>query len=103
MTNNSNSGNIVKIPPTTVDPNFFLPPGVVEFTYAFNDDTTMAESDPNLVVGEAEKVVLRPPNYIVIVSQTLRLMSSGQTNVDVVIDTEDVPGMSNYEVRISKA
>ena len=103
MTNNSNSGNIVSIPPTTIDPNFFLPPGVVEFRYAFNDNTRMSEADPNAVVGAGEKIVLRPPNYITIVSQTVKQLAGGQTNVDVVIDTENVPGMSNYEVRISKA
>jgi len=46
---------------------------------------------------------LYPPGTVNIVSQTVRITSGGQYVVDVVVDVVDsVPGISSYDIRLTK-
>lgn len=51
--------------------------------------------------GEVDK--LPTPQTLTIVSQTIRIAPDGSSLVDVVIEVEDIPGVSNYDVRVTKA
>lgn len=51
--------------------------------------------------GESD--MLPTPQFIEIVSQTIRIAPDGSSMVDVVINVEDIPGVTNYDVRVTKA
>lgn len=51
--------------------------------------------------GESDK--LPTPQTMTIISQTIRIAPDGSSLVDVVIEVEDIPGVPNYDVRITKA
>lgn len=109
--------NIASVQPKVLDPNFFLPPGVVDLRYVNDQDTdglypdddpteavdpdTGENTDGDINVGDVN-TALAPPANITIISQTVRPVSGGSYVVDVVIDVEDVPGVTNYETRLSK-
>lgn len=67
--------------------------GDAVYTPPTND--TPAES------GEID--MLPTPQTIEIVSQTIRIAPDGSSLVDVVIKVEDIPGVTNYDVRVTKA
>lgn len=46
---------------------------------------------------------LPTPQTLVIVSQTIRIAPDGSSLVDVVVEVEDIPGVTNYDVRVTKA
>lgn len=50
--------------------------------------------------GESDK--LPTPQTVTIISQTIRIAPDGSSLVDVVIEVEDIPGVTNYDVRITK-
>lgn len=112
----------------TVDPNFNLPPGVVDLGYTNPDDKTdpslERSSDTGEVVvfeydelglgiddtdlsaeGEANNLSngLMPPDYVSVISQVMRQTSDGRYVVDIILDVEDIPGATNYEVGLTKA
>lgn len=106
---------------TLIDPAFPIPKGAEdEFVYTetpgdefydpeddslFYDELVDAGSD--LVeyyeedFGEAEDV-LDIPDEFTIISQTVRRAPGGYQVIDVVIQTEDIDGAINYEVRVTK-
>lgn len=111
--------NVVNSQPVVLDPNFFLPPGVVDARYINDEDTaglydnndpTGTDSDTTEVVDDSTTDTpivetpntIQPPANITIVSQTVRAVADGRYVVDVVIDVEDVPGISTYETRLTK-
>lgn len=47
--------------------------------------------------------MLPTPQTITIISQTIRIAPDGSSLVDVVIEVEDIPGVTNYDVRVTKA
>lgn len=120
--------NVAQSSPTTLDPNFFLPPGVVDLRYINEEDVSDSMNDVSvdpsagdtldeiggavIDVGDGEVLptdgqpttnYLQAPSTMSIVSQTVKVAPDGRFVVDVVIDVEDVPGAANYEVRLSKA
>lgn len=109
----------------TVNPNFDLPPDLINLRYENIEedyDNVFAQRD-----SEVEAVVeyedfygdessdeygsepdgtgtgIRPPDYISIVSQVARQTTDGRYVVDVIIDVEDLPNVLGYEVGITKA
>jgi hypothetical protein len=107
--------NVVNKQPVVLDPNFFLPPGVVDVRhvndtetdglYSDESDDTIAEGDvesPVDSVVDGNNDVLQPPGEITIVSQTVKVADDGKFAVDVVIDVEEIPGVTNYETRLTK-
>lgn len=109
--------------PIEIDPNFFLPPSIVDARYA--DTTTRKPSDSTGGtpggVGQVDTVVQTPdtpevspiptqtgpvaiPSDITIVSQTVRMSDDGSWVVDVVLDVQPDDGATvNYEARVMLA
>lgn len=104
-----------------IDPRFFIPPNVTGLNYK---SETQPTSDVPVQDGEVDAVAdyvvsdeviedseapieqqdedrLLPPDYVTIVSQTSRITPGGMV-VDVVIDVEDAPRVSQFEVRVTK-
>lgn len=106
-----------------IDPNFFLPPNVVDMRYVDleeADSNTMRDSEGEVVgasydeVSNAEfeaiptgsqdssETMLPTPDSVSLVSQEVRVTADGKIVVDVVLDVADISGAVNYEVRMTK-
>jgi hypothetical protein len=55
--------------------------------------------EPGIVPGSGP---LSPPSSFNIISQELKMGASGGAVVDVVFETDDIIGATNYEIRITK-
>ena len=110
----------------TVDPNFSLPPGVADFQYINPDDSTdpaleRSETTGEVIAFEYDEIwlgddsesnddgdsnnpstQLLPPDYVTVVSQIMRQTSDGRYVVDVILDVEDIPGVTGFEVGLTK-
>lgn len=60
-------------------------------------------TNDDIPVESGETDALPTPQFIEIVSQTIRIAPDGSSLVDVVINVEDIPGVTNYDVRVTKA
>lgn len=117
-----NSNQIIKKPDVVIDPNFFLPPGVVDARYpneievttdeitdvVDTDDILDADSDTTLDEPEEtgednDTVILYPPDTVIVVSQTIRFDGSGKQVVDVILEVPDVQDSIQVDVRMTKA
>lgn len=114
-----NSNQVIKKPDVVIDPNFFLPPGVVDARYPNDEETDQAEVDEvtdaedaseDIVYYEAPEndedndvTTLYPPDSVVVVSQTIRTGDNGQQVVDVILEVEDVSDSIQVDVRMAKA
>jgi len=84
-----------------IDPRVYMPP--VE-GYEYQEDALASEveattSDETLYLDGAGAIGLQPPENITIVEQIVRKASDGRSLVDLVIEVEDMPGATEYEVR----
>ena len=108
----------------TVDPNFSLPPDLIDITYSNPEEkevtTTRSVESGDLVASEYDEVfetidnpsdqvvgienqtLLYPPDHIDVVSQTMYQTTDGRYVVDVVIEVEDIPNVTGYEVGLTK-
>jgi hypothetical protein len=113
-------------PPIEIDPNFFLPPTVVDMRYRnledASDSTTTRSDQTGEVVNvdydevsyselerdtdpfenESVSTIISPPDYVTVVSQQVRVASDGKFVVDIILDVEDVPDAIQYDVRLTK-
>jgi hypothetical protein len=117
--------NVTATQPIEIDPNFFLPPNVVDMRYInledAGDSATTRDDDGDIVpvnydnsdyYGSEEESAeagtgavspfISPPDTVVVVSQQARVTSDGRTVIDVTLDVQDVPGAVNYDVRLTK-
>jgi len=118
-----NSNQVIKKPDIILDPNFFLPPGVVDARYPDEievdqeettdvidtDDVLDVDSDTLSEVDEPEETgednetsVLLPPDTVIVVSQTIRAGENGQQVVDVILEVPDVDESIQIDVRMTK-
>lgn len=120
-----NTGNVVKKPAVVIDPNFFVPPNVIDIRYKNETDFngteinsparyTTPESEgefDNLVEGDeigydfpVEPVddSLPVPSNITVISQSPHLGPGGAVLVDLVIDIPDMPGVTDVDVRVTR-
>jgi hypothetical protein len=105
--------------PIEIDPNFFLPPSVVDARYKDPDvgvqsweygdefgDTGVVETvespqDPQVTPIPTDLPALSAPTNITILSQTVTVKPDGSWSVDVVMDVEPYEGgVTSYESRI---
>lgn len=106
----------------TVDPRFPIPLGLVDLAYeqdnrapfdSFQADApeTPIDSGVGVVVpniqgnkqsGLAQAVAYQPPTNVSVLSQTVKILPDGSYIVDVLLDVTDVPGITEYDVRVSK-
>lgn len=61
-----------------------------EFIEGIGEDLTGAET-------------LLPPEMVTVVSTSARQAPDGRTVIDVVIEVEDVPGITQYDIRVAKS
>lgn len=101
---------------TVINPNFFLPPNVLDLRYLQTDE----DGDPQSVVdvevtypidepvddvpptNDGSSPDLPIPDGITFVSQTVRSPTGGGYVIDVVIDIPDIPGVDGFEVSVAK-
>lgn len=116
------ASNSIKRDQHVLDPMFLIPDGMDEFVYDENedtggsdddleDDTTIAATESGVVddfevVDEGDEGYngggVETPEILGIVSQTIRTKDDGSQVVDVIVEVEDIPGVSKYEVRVAK-
>jgi hypothetical protein len=111
--------DIIRTPEVTVDPRLFVPEGVIDMSVKspeIDPDNPVDVPDidegvaPGEIISDAgadnisnlEDFTLPTPNSVTVVEQTMRFGPDGRAVVDVVIEVEDVPGISNYDVRTTK-
>lgn len=113
------SGKVIQKPELVLEVDDFLPPGVIgvrnktreedgNFEGAGDNSTgtgTLLEEDQDDVTptkpgGEWLYDELPIPDTMTIVSQTVRIGADRKVVVDVVIETEDYPGITEFEARI---
>lgn len=113
----------IKREPTALDPMFFIPEGVDELVYdedlSYQANTSASEgdvdddlaevefNDDNVDYGSPDDVdytdAPETPQIIgIIPPQVLRTGDSGAEVVDVILEVEDVDGVTNYELRVTK-
>jgi hypothetical protein len=116
-----NSNQIIKKPDVVIDPNFFLPPGVVDARYPNDIEVTtedidtvvdtddVLDADSDVIVDEPEEtgedndpVVLYPPDTVIVVSQTIRFDETGSQVVDVILEVPDTEDSIQVDVRMTK-
>lgn len=102
---------MLKKPATTnkirLDPMFVIPAGAEDlFVYTkAQDDVTQFDVeditfDVDDSVTDADSTFLGVPDNFSILSQTVRRSSGGQLVIDVVIEIDDVPGATDYDVQV---
>lgn len=96
----------------TIDPRLPLPP-VEGAKYdervsvdALDRSPETLETDPSAITFEFSSedysgAALQPPSNIDVVSQTVRVGSTGQMSVSIILEIEDVIGAADYERRES--
>jgi hypothetical protein len=116
-----NSNQIIKKPDVVIDPNFFLPPGVVDARYPNEievntdeidtviDADDVLDADSDVIIDEPEEtgedndtVIIYPPDTAIVVSQTIRFDGTGQQVVDVILEVPDVDDSIQIDVRMTK-
>lgn len=113
--------------PIALDPNFFLPPNVVDMRYVDPDvesDSATTRADNGEVVNvDYDEVdfselssqpdddgagqgsapfLIQPPDSLSVISQQVRVTSDGRFVVDVILEVEDIAGVVQYDVRVAK-
>lgn len=112
--NRTMAENAAKRTQTAIDPMFFIPEGVDELVY----DDTERNLDVEIVEEESEEIyddvflvddtetsnteAPETPDILSVIEQTLRKTASGNQVVDVVVEVDDIPGISKYEFRVTK-
>jgi len=115
------------VTPITVDPNFSIPPNVVDLNYRNIDDPADSTTSRSADTGEVVNVtydevdygemggdyytyggdtgstdLLYPPDSVTVVSQTVRISADGRAVVDVVLEIDDTISGVTYDVRLTK-
>ena len=113
------NGNPTSADLVTVDPNFSLPPGVAGVEYTNPDDAGDVDFERDSVTGELvseefgqDDLVSLPdggmestglaPDYINVVQQIMRQTSDGRYVVDIIVEVDDMPNVTSYEVGMTK-
>lgn len=110
----------------TIDPNFSLPPGVIDLEYRNldepGDSALTRDGDTGEVVNvdydevsydeagnddtgsgtDANGDTLYPPDSVTLVSQTVRITADGRTVVDVILEIDNSAAGIIYDVRLTK-
>lgn len=84
--------------PTTVHPLFNVPEGAIDLAHV---ESGFRYSEFEAATEGEETEVVPVPEGLRIVKQTLRTTKSGQEVVDVVLEVDDVPGVSKYDLRVT--
>lgn len=94
-----------------VDPLFYIPEGIFSDVWEYREnyspmseeDEAVLQSDVTLI-DEGDDSTDDSPDAIEslsVISQTLRRSSDGAV-VDIVVEVDDIPGVTKYEFRVTK-
>ena len=110
----------------SIDPNFSLPPGVIDLEYRNIDEPRDSGTERSEDTGEVVNVeyddmsggetpmgdtdagddasgdTLYPPDSITLISQTVRIGADGRAVVDVVLEIDNSVAGVTYDVRVTK-
>jgi hypothetical protein len=93
--------------PINIDPNFFVPPGLVDARQQNKEDgefyytpADVAQETPILDIPTA--TIPMPPTSYEIIEQHVRHSPDGTAVVDLTIAFPDIPGVASIDVRITK-
>ena len=103
--------------PVVLDQNFTLPPNVVDVRYINESDmggvsdTPVNDEEGTVIIvdgseddgGVTTPNVISAPTSMTILTQKVGIAPDGRFVVDVEIEVEDIPGVSTFEVRLTKA
>ncbi len=103
--------NVIKTPEVVINPQFFLPPDVIDMRSGYTD--TIEENDVSVddVVDADDPVApdandddggLEAPENFSVVEQIVRIGPDGNAVVDVIIEFVD-DGHNEYDIRVTKA
>lgn len=106
------ANRVVHTGPQSLDPMFHIPVGM-EDDWEYSDDGYVGSdadrdefelTDDFIDGGDDEDEDDGPevPEILGIVSQTVRHSDEGTKVIDVVIEVEDIPGITKYEIRVTK-
>jgi len=90
------------MPRNTFDPRLELPPVVgIEYDkdYIGTDAVGIPSDDPIVITPIPEGLL--PPDSITVLDQVIRQGAGGKDVVDLIIEVQDMPGATEYEVRVS--
>lgn len=73
------------------------------FINSSGDTGAQPDSSPSTGTPANQKILPETPALIAIKSQTVKIKDDGTYAIDVIIEVEDIIGVSDYEVRISKS
>lgn len=89
------------MPRNTFDPRHELPP-VIGAEYDSEVTGTLAPTSANeQIITLPPAGGLRPPGRITVIESRVRQGPGGKDIVDLIIDVEDMPGATEYEVRVA--
>lgn len=108
--------NVIKTPEVTVRPEFFLPDGILDISVKpvgpesqqddSGDEAVVVEigdfEDAPPIVEEPDADNLKPPAWLNVISQQVRISKGGVSMVDVLVEVEDVPGAAEYQFGTGK-
>lgn len=98
---------------TVIDPAFYIPEGLEnEFVYAENtnyvsdEELDVSEFTSDEFVGDEDdfdnESTIPVPDAPVVILQTIRTAPGGTQVVDVIVEVEDIPGVEDFELHVSK-
>lgn len=116
------SGKVIQKPDIVIDASDFLPPNLLQVRTQNPDSIEDAGDSSDESIGEGRDVTgeddedsgginvgdlypsdLPVPQDMRIISQTMRVGEDKKITVDVIIETSDIPGIREYEVRYVKS
>lgn len=91
-----------------VNPNYNIPQGLLDdFQYdeVFTDE--ISEEDQDTFAQEQEdgtggSDLLYPPQNFSVVQQDMHYATDGSLVVDIILEVDDMPNVTDYEIRVSK-
>ncbi len=103
--------NVIKTPEVVINPQFFLPPDVIDMRSGYADiveeddvsvDDVYDADDPIVGGDDNDENGLAAPENFSVVEQIVRIGPDGNAVVDVIIEFED-EGHNEYDIRVTKA
>lgn len=98
--------------PRYIDPNFPIPAGLVDAMYEPLDDVSDEEQLGDELEDEDEFEFIDTldepddapgvPEQFTVISQTARFAPDGSRVVDIIVEVEDIIGITKYDVRKTK-
>lgn len=109
------SGKVIQKPEIVLDATDFLPPGIIgvrtqtreeaghpeDFGSADNNGNELLEMDGADYVADVTSLPI--PTFMKVVSQVSRVEEDKTILVDVVIETDDFPGITEFDARLIKS